>query len=310
MVTENRFTAADILGVSEKPDPEDLFESQLLHSYRSCMADIIRSEGKSRQFTRGEYQRIVSFLSAHNGNPIAFAQVAALRKSDDEVIAFVTQPPYEQIIVGMFDEQAAVFVGSTGLLVNDPDLHWSYHDHRSSRYWELRIPYDYPRMLVLEVAESGLPPRYYVMYRPAPLETPLLGVYIPYDATYPLSSKQHLDARAYVLQKERVEHPTGYLLNLGAFVEFALEVFPVLYPTYRIPEQGQGESEQILEIFLRAHYNKRFQVGATTFWVVNEYERSEHPMPDWARRWAILWGALPTGSLIGKEEILSLLDLL
>lgn len=129
--------------------------------------------------------------------------------------------------------------------------------------------------------------------------------YTPYDAGYLRVQKKQLDLPAYVIQKERLDQD-GYLLGLGAFVQFALEAFPILYPNYRIPDPLDMHGKHLLELFLHAYYGKNFKVLATDFWVEDDSMR--RAMPDWAIRWMQLWRKLPPGTLIGKEEVLGLLD--
>lgn len=307
-----RFTAADILAPDENEEPANPFEAQLLASYRQCMTDIIATEGKPRALTRKEYSHIAQFLSGHQGNPIGFALAVALRKSE-EGIPFLTSIRGERLVIGAFHEEAGAFQGRTWSPLEDPALRATYHEHRSSRYWLLYLPRDYPHTLALEQAE-GEHLGVHVMYSPGPVGM-LPGVFLPYDATYPLLEshllpQRRLDTHGYVVQKLRLHQPDGYLLSLGTFAQFAVEAFPVLCPDYRIPERGQPGAEHLLELFLRACYGKRFRVNATSFLAEDDHGISGHGMPDWAQRWMLLWNDLPPGSPIGKEEVLALLDLL
>lgn len=217
-------------------------------------------------------------------------------------------------MVGEFDEQEGAFQchdpfqEPTWSPLEDPALRASYHEHRSARHWLLYLPQGYPHTLALEQKE-GEYPGVHIMYSPGPVGM-LPGVFLPYDATYPLLEQQRLDTQGYVLHKQRLLQPGGYLLSLGTFVQFAIEAFPVLYPDYRIPERGKIGAEHLLELFLRAQYGKRFRVNRTSFLAEDDHGISGHYVPDWAQRWMMLWDALPPGAPIGKEEVLALLDLL
>lgn len=147
------------------------------------------------------------------------------------------------------------------------------------------------------------------MYRPDAWKNTLLpGVFFPYDLTYVQLPPQPLANQDYLIKKHRRESPSGYPLNLGSFVQFALECFPVLCSQYQIPSFEEG-GEHLLELYLRACYGKRFRADRTTFRA--EGERGiRYGLPQWAQRWMMLWHELPAGMTFGKEEVLAVLDCL
>lgn len=147
------------------------------------------------------------------------------------------------------------------------------------------------------------------MYHPNAWKNTLLpGVFFPYDLTYARLPPQPLTNQDYLIKKRRLETPGGYLLNLGSFVQFALECFPVLCPQYQIPS-FEEDGEHLLELYLRACYGKRFQVDRTTFQAEGE-GGIRHGLPQWAQRWMLLWRELPAGMPFGKEEVIAVLDCL
>ena len=142
-----------------------------------------------------------------------------------------------------------------------------------------------------------------------PQRTSHIPSFILYDEMYLRVQKKQLNIQEYVLQKERLEESGAYILRLGAFVQFALDAFPVLYPTYCIPDGKDAKGEHLLELFLHACYDKRFVVGATDFWAEDD-NGVQRGMPQWAIRWMQLWRQLPPGVPIGRDEVCALLDLL
>jgi hypothetical protein len=301
------FTASDVLA-ADAQEPADPYAAQLLHSYHALYKTILREEHRVRQFTRQEYQRISSFQAGHNGNPLGFALRAALRQDANEELSFCAPLHTVHILVGDFDEHSGVFRRAPWNPLADFGLRALYHDHRATRHWSFRIPWDYEYSLVFQRREEGQL-RSVVMYQPHMWRNTLLpGVFFPYDLTYEQDISLKPFSQQDVLLKKRRQESKGSLLTLGSFVQFALECFPVLCPTYQVPSSSE-EREHLLELCLRACYGKRFYGNPTTFQVEGE-EGTRHALPQWAQRWMVLWRDLPAEMRFGKEEVLAMLDCL
>jgi hypothetical protein len=294
---ERVFTSVEVLrpGEASELDP---YEEQLRQSYHALLRDIIHQEGHPRQFTREEYWNIASFLADHNGNPLGFALCMALRKTTTVPIPFLAHRQTERVVVGHFDEHTGVFQKPPWHPLDDEALRASYRDHRSSRYWAFALPENYPHTLVKITLERGQE-RYHVMYRPEP-SVMIPGVFFPAE----LSSADMLSAGS--MQQTSTEDNQ---LRLGTFLQFVLEAFPVLCPAYRVPRQASKPGTHLLELFLQALSGKAFAVSKTSFHAQSTPEKC-YPLPPWAQRWYHLWQTLPPDMLIGKGEIMRLVNLL